>query len=141
MASNKIFIYSTLTSSTKYTRWEKKSSDLAKRNGSVLIQGGSNVAGKHLVTPRGVVTQVTEEQLAILESNKQFQRHVERGYIKIERHEAPTIEKAVSDMTQRDPSAPLVPEDFDAEQAAAPKTNKPKNAPKGEKAAPPPPKG
>lgn len=135
--AGKIFVYSTLTSSTKYTNWNKGPGDLAKRTGSVLIQGGSNVANKHLVTPRGVVTEVSEEQLKILESNETFKRHKARGYIKVERIKAETIEKAVSDMVQRDPSAPLVPEDYDAEAAAAPKTNKPK----GEKAAPPPPKG
>lgn len=132
--AGKIFIYSTLTSSTKYTNWSKGPGDLAKRTGSVLIQGGTNVANKHLVTPRGVVTEVSEDQLKILQGDKSFQRHVARGFIKVERIKAETIEKGVSDMVQRDPSAPLVPDDFDEEAAAAPKSGRSRG-----RTAPPPP--
>jgi hypothetical protein len=136
--SEKIFIYSTLTASQKYTQWKKGKADLSTRDKSVYIQGGSNVPDKHLVTPRGVVTEVTADQLAVLESNPSFKRHKERGFIKVERHKAETMEKAVSDMVQRDPSAPLVPDDYNADDAEkGPKTNKAKT----DKAAPPPPKG
>lgn len=118
------FVVSTLTANMKYTNWEKGASDLKRRARSVLIQGGSNVANKHLVTPRGVITKVSAEQVEILESNPSFKRHKERGYVKVEKYKA-AVEKMVSDMESRDLSAPLTPDDYNAEDAAAPKTNKP----------------
>jgi hypothetical protein len=121
---SKNYIYSTLTSSVRYALWKKGGQDLKVKDSEVLIKGGANVADKNFVTPQGVITIVTDEQLAALEENKVFRRHRARGFLTVVRDaKKAEVEEVVSDMVGRDPSAPLVPEDYDAENAAAPKVN------------------
>jgi len=129
---SKIYVWSTLTADQRYTLWKKGGADLQIKDRGVLIKGGANVANKHLQTPRGVMTQVTAEQLEILEACPSFLRHKERGFIKVEQVEV-AVEKVISDMVQRSPDAPLVPEDYEPEKAAAIKTNLPPKPPKGVK--------
>lgn len=120
----KIFIYSTLTQSNEYSVWVKGGADLKQRAQKVIIKGGANIANKHLVTPRGVVTEVTEDELALLEGNKVFQRHKQRGFIVVDRAtKAADVEKVVPDMVGRDMSAPLVPQDYELENKKAPTSN------------------
>lgn len=118
------FIYSTLTASQRYQTYNKpkdaRGMPSATRD-SILIQGGTNVADKNFVTPRGVVTKVSAEQLKELQENSLFKTHVENGYITVEDKEVDK-DKVVADLTQRSPDAPLVPEDF--KDGKAPETNK-----------------
>lgn len=73
---------------------------------------------KHMVTPRGVVTEVTPEELAELRNNEVFKLHLSNGFLQIS--EAKTdVEKAAADMTGRDQSAPIVEQD---EEMPAPAT-------------------
>ena len=127
-------VYSTLTANQEYTQWKNNpSNDIRVKGNSVLINGGSNLANKVLVTPRGVATIVSDEELAFLRENKVFQRHVERGYITVqEGTDRPEVEKGASDLVGRDESSPLVPEDFENvpgvqphESSEAPKTKIP----------------
>ena len=132
MAKDSNVIYSTLTSSQRYTKW-RTGSDVHSVDKEVLIKGGANVADKAFTTPKGVVTIVTDAQLALLESNPSFNRHVERGFILVEKGKSQgDVEKAISDMVGRDDSAPLVDADF--AEGKAPKTS-------GSDAPPPPPSG
>lgn len=106
------FIFSTLTNDQVYATWKQADGTrLPVRDQQVKINGGTGVASKHFVTPRGVVTEVTAEQLAILEKVPAFQRHKERGFLSIEdkRHD---VEKVAADLKPNDDSAPLTPEDF-----------------------------
>lgn len=112
------YIYSTLSSDQLYTLWitPKNEGMLPKKKSQVLIKGKANVADKNFITPRGMVTSVSDEELKQLEANSQFRKHVERSFIKVEAKKA-NVDKAVKDMEARDASAPLTADSFKAEDA------------------------
>lgn len=105
------YVYSTATCDIAYGVWIKGGNDLPIRTRAIVIKGGAGVANKHLITPRGVVTEVSDEELALLEQDEAFQRHVEHGFIRVERAKIDP-EKVAADMTGRDEASPLVPQDF-----------------------------
>ena len=115
------YIFSTLANDNEYTGYEKGGGDLPRVSRKVLIKGGAGVAGRdqRMLTPRGVVTEVTDDEYAFLKTNTVFERHVKNGFIKVE-DRAADPEKIAADMTGRDASAPLVDADFEAEGRAAP---------------------
>lgn len=105
------YIYSTMTTGVRYVEYSHGNNDMPVVESFVDIAGGANVPDKHLVTPSGVVTKVTSEQLALLERNELFKRHRENGFIIVDTVKVDPEVKA-SDMEQRDDSSPLTPEDF-----------------------------
>lgn len=111
---DKYYIYSTLASDNAYTNYENGGADLPVALPAVLIHGGAGVANDRFVTPRGVVTEVTGEQLDYLRRNPVFLMHEKNGYILVDSNRADP-DQVAADMTGRDVSAPLVPQD-----AAAP---------------------
>ncbi len=109
-----VFIYSTLTGSHKYPIYRKQregGDTLPTMESYVLIHGGANLATKHLVTPKGVVTKITDEEYERLKSNLAFGRHLKRGYLTVEDYDY-TVDEVVADMTPKDGSAPLTPDDY-----------------------------
>lgn len=130
-----IFIYSTLTCDNAYTNYGPGGGDIPIAEPSILIKGGANAADKRIVTPYGVVTEVTEDQLASLEKNADFQLHKKNGFITVSTSKKDP-EVVAADMTPRSPDAPLVegdyeePDEEDEEQLKvttnAPKPKKPK---------------
>jgi len=116
------YIFSTATNSTTYNVYEKTGNNLNASKKRITINGGHGRINKSLITPQGVATQVTDEELAVLEANPTFKRHVERGYLRVSKAKA-DAEKVSSDMTQRDKSAQLVDGDFKDEKQK-PKVNK-----------------
>ena len=105
---SKIFVYSTLTCDQRYTNYAQGGGDVPVVVGSVFIKGGTGVADARLTTPRGVVTEITEEELAILETNEGFKQHRKNGFVEVSTSKVDP-EKAAADMEGRDASAPLVP--------------------------------
>lgn len=115
------YIFSTLTASQVYTRTAPGGADLPVTVAEVFIAGGSNVPDKYLRTPLGVMTPVTDEEMAVLTENPVFQMHMKNGFITIT--ESPAEPEVVAaDMETRDESAPLVDSDFND----LPEDNKPK---------------
>lgn len=112
MSSKFVFVVSTLSAPQLYQNWKVGAADLPIPDGAaVRIEGGANVASKNLVTPRGVVTKVTEEQYAYLLANRHFQDHVAKGFIEV--MEAPVDgDTAAASLESKDKSAPLTPDDF-----------------------------
>lgn len=110
--SKKHYIYSTLASDVSYTTYKDGGADLPVVEGQILIAGGTGVAGKHLVTPQGVATPVSAENLARLRENEVFKLHEANGFIKVSDHKE-DAEIVAADMTTRDESAPLVDADFE----------------------------
>lgn len=115
------FVYSTLANSNRYVQFRKGGGDLpVPVDEGVLIVGGAGVQTRNLLTPRGVATQVTDEQLAYLMDVPLFNLHVQNGFITTEagREDA---EAVAANMSADDPSRPLEPGDFEAgEEAATP---------------------
>lgn len=107
------YIYSTLTNDQNYVDYERPSDKnmLPLVKSKIFIKGGTGVSNKHFITPRGTVTQVSDEEYSILEKNLEFQKHVKGGHIKAEKR-AYAPEKVASDMESSDKSAPLTPENY-----------------------------
>lgn len=107
------WVYSTATNDTQYREYgppRKSAPPVVKRK--VLIKGGANrPAFRTLVTPYGVGTEVTEEELAFLESNKSFQRHKDAGYVSVTAKKVDP-ERPAANMEKRDGAAPFVEADF-----------------------------
>lgn len=110
------FIASTLTASQKYATWSYPQGEqgMPQIQRYVLIQGGANVPPKTLVTPLGAVTEVSDSDLELLENNHTFCTHRENGYVKVLKKN-PGADVAAQDLTAKDASAPLTPDDFGGE--------------------------
>lgn len=81
----------------------------------VTIKGGANVKDRFsLATPTGMVTEVTDEELAFLQANPHFQRHVKAGFMKVMKQE----KLSTKDMAEKDASAQIT----DAEHASRSET-------------------
>lgn len=114
------YVYSTMTCDVEFRLYKKNSSkDLSQvekdskgKPIKVLIKGGNGVANKVLYTPKGAVTEVTEEQLEMLKNDLTFQRREKRGFISYDKKEVKP-EKKAKDMAEKDASAPITPEDFE----------------------------
>lgn len=108
-------VYSTLAVDMTYAAWRKGPDGRAieqVHEQSVHINGGAGIASRHLITPLGVHTQITDEQAELLEADPTFRLHKANGFIRVE-DDRVDVEKVVADMTARDESAPLVPEDYE----------------------------
>lgn len=109
------YVYSTATCSGTYVEYKP---DNDKGHGhsvplkQVTINGGHGVATKHLVTPKGVVTKVTDEELEFLLKNQAFQRHMKAGFMSYDNKKVEPEKKAESMNLKGDNSAPLTPADF-----------------------------
>jgi len=110
-ASDVLYVYSTLANDQKYIQWERGGSDMHVQARSVLVKGGAGVTDKRIVTPLGVVTEISAEDAALLENNPLFRRHAQKGYVRIDRVKADP-EKVAADMNRIDPSAPKTPADY-----------------------------
>lgn len=109
------YVYSTLTDSMFYTFYvsnKDQFNDLPVITKKIHIKGGANVATKQLVTPLGVVTEVSDEDLALLQHHPIFQLHEKNGFIKVDGKKY-DVEKAVATMEKRDEASPLTPQDYE----------------------------
>lgn len=108
------FVYSTLAAPQAYTSYVKNSDkELSIVEKTVLIKGGARVMeAKNIMTPRGVVTEVSDEELKCLMENPVFKMHMENGFITVEEKEK-KVEKVTKDMNQKDKSRPVTPDDFE----------------------------
>lgn len=115
------YIFSTLSNDQHYSSWVNAGESGKMIEKQVLIKGGANVMNRHFLTPQGVPTQVSDEELQFLENNAMFKRHKGRGFITVESKKY-DAEKVASGMKNRDLSSPLTPADYAGRGKAAPKT-------------------
>lgn len=112
---SKIYVYSTLTAGQEYTGWAKGANDIPRAQKSVKINGGANLASRHLsstlVTCAGAITEISAEDEAFLREHPIFKLHQANGFVRIDKKEM-TAEKAASEMQKRDASAPDTPADI-----------------------------
>ena len=102
-------VYSTLSNDNTYIHRQfsddKDSPPLPVELGRVTIKGGANVAGKFFITPMGVKTDVSENDMEWLREDEGFKNHVEKGFLRIEQRNY-DVERIVADMELADKSAP-----------------------------------
>lgn len=107
------YVYSTATNDGYYCDYEEGGADLPTLKRKILIKGGANRGGKGLITPLGVGTRVTDEELEFLEKHEAFNRHKKRGFLTVVKaKKAPDADKVAKDMTEKDASAPLTADDY-----------------------------
>lgn len=92
--ANPIYIYSTLAASQDY----------GTTVGMVRIEGGANVTSKHMFTPRGVCTEVTDVELEALRAHDVFAAHLKNGFLHIDVKEV-KADKVAEDMNADDKGA------------------------------------
>lgn len=120
------YITSTLTTPVEYTLYKDLPGKARAVAASVRINGGANVADKRtIVTPQGVCTQVTDEQLELLRKHPLFKEHEKKGYVAVvETRYKEDAEKAAKDLQPKDGSAPKTPQDYEEKKAKKPKVKK-----------------
>ncbi len=109
------YVYSTLTNGQRFVKYENMGNDLPVVVASVEINGGAGVARKQtLLTPYGVRTDISADQMDFLNQNAMFKKMVAGGWLTVTKATGWGVDPdaIAADMSQRDGSAPLVPADF-----------------------------
>lgn len=114
------YILSTMGCGVNYAIYGKTAGGLPVVKREIVVNGGAGVINKALITPQGVVTKVSDEELELLESNPLFRMHKAGGYVKVQKSE----KTDTKDMTQKDASAQLVESDYTSKKKKAPKVAK-----------------
>ena len=115
------YVYSTGSADTVFAFYEKNlSGGVSVVRHKILIKGGHGVAGKDLVTPYGVKTEVSDEELELLKNHVVFKRKVANGFLTIVTGKAEDASKVAEDMVGKDRSAPLTPKDFESKNPGSP---------------------
>jgi len=109
------FIYSTTTCSNTFAVFAPKTdpNSLSRVVKRIEILGGHGMKNpKGIDTPQGVVTKVSDEDLALLEKMVGFRDQVNAGYLIVDNKKMDPSKKAAS-MNPKDGSAPMTPKDFE----------------------------
>lgn len=109
------YVYSTLTAGHMYTNWHAPNDTTMVRvivGKPVFIRGGANLANVENArfAPKGVMTEVTDEQMEYLEQNSVFRKHKKDGLITTSSERMDAEDVAKGDMQAKDNSAPLTPD-------------------------------
>lgn len=106
------YIFSTATTPIAFVQYsEKQKNRYPTVLRKVIIKGGANRTLKTLETPRGIVTEVSDDDLVFLSADPKFQGFVKRGFMTIA-GDKKDLDSALKGMTPKDKSAPMVAEDF-----------------------------
>lgn len=114
------YITSTMGCGVNYAIYGKTAGGLSVIKKEIVVNGGTGVINKLYATPNGVVTEVTDEELELLEAHPLFKKHKAAGYIKVQK----TEKVDTTDLQEKDKSAQLVEKDFTKKGKKAPKVNK-----------------
>lgn len=119
------YITSTMSASVSYAIYGKTAGGLSVIKKEIVIEGGANVMNKKLLaTPNGVVTKVTDEDLALLEEHPLFKIHKENGFVRVSKSnpQEDVMKVDTGDMQDKDASAQRVDSDYTKKGKKAPKT-------------------
>ncbi len=121
-AGRHYFVYSTLSTDQAYTKWQPNPDAPIPKDPAqnapppikvceILIRGNYGMADEFMRTSLGQRTEISAEQLAILETIPVFVAHRKRGFITV-KDAAHDVEKVVADMARSDRSMPITPSHF-----------------------------
>lgn len=106
-----MYIISHESASVEFPKWIRTKTGLDAQ-GSVTIKGGAFVINKKTMeTPKGVITEVTKEELDFLKTQALFKEKVESGSYEIVENEKKA--KASSKRGKKDKGAQLTAKDFE----------------------------
>lgn len=100
------YVFSTLATDMNYTIYAPGGGDIPVKERHINVKGGAGVANDRLITPLGVMTEIADEDVTVLEAHPVFKVHKQNGFVCIEKKKADP-EKIAANMTSRDNSAPL----------------------------------
>lgn len=113
-----IYVYSTMSADVAYVKFNASPAGVKTPAKKIVIAGKANIADKRLDTPKGKVTEVSDEDYTSLQEIPLFQLHVKNGFIKVESRKK-EVEKVVGvDMSAKDKSAPKTPKDYKGKKSA-----------------------
>lgn len=106
-----MYIVSHESASVEFPRWVRTKTGVDAQ-GSVIINGGAGVINKKTMeTPKGVVTEITKEDLEFLKTQTLFNEKVESGSYEIVDNEKKAKES--SRKGKKDKGAQLTAKDFE----------------------------
>jgi hypothetical protein len=118
------YIVSKLAAGMEYAFYTKAANGKQIRQGCITVHGGAGVANrKTLVTPQGVLTQVTADEVKKLRANPLFAQHEKDGFMKVLDKDPRDADKAAADL-RRDPGDQLTSGDYQAAGKNAPETGR-----------------
>lgn len=105
------YIVSHESSSVEFPKWIRTKTGVDAQ-GSVLINGGAGVINKKTMeTPKGIITEVSEEDLKFLKTQSLFNEKVKNGSLEIVESEKKAKES--SKKGKKDKGAQLTAKDFE----------------------------
>lgn len=110
------YIYSTLPTDQAIAVYTERGDGTQHAIRHILIKGGGQIPVPHGIgfeTPMGVVTPVSDEDLAALKQDFTFNHFISEGFFKLDSKKV-DVEKAAGDMNVDVPSAPMSESDIDA---------------------------
>lgn len=107
-----VYITSRLSSGVDYAFYGKTPGGINKVEKTISIKGGSDVVDKKtLLTPQGVVTELSKDDLDLLKTHPVFKMHLENGYITINENEKAAIK--AGEKLEVDKSSQITDEDYE----------------------------
>lgn len=106
-----MYIVSHESASVEFPKWVKTKTGV-DANGSIIINGGAGVINKKTMeTPKGVITEITKEDLEFLKTQSLFNEKVANGSYEIVENEKKAKES--SKKGKKDKGAQLTAKDFE----------------------------
>ena len=84
----KAYVFSTLACDQRYISYVTSPGGMATEERSVFVKGGTGVANDRIITPIGVMTEIDESEIALLEENPVWKIHASGGYVQIQKSKA-----------------------------------------------------
>lgn len=107
-----VYITSRLAGGVDYAFYKKNPGGINIVDKTISIKGGSDVVDKKtLITPMGVVTELSKDDFDLLKTHPVFKTHLENGYITIKDNEK-AAEKA-GEKLEIDKSSQITEEDYE----------------------------
>lgn len=107
------YIVSHAAASCEFPRWVRTPNGVTAES-AVLIKGGADVIDKKTMeTPKGVITEVSDEELEFLKKQDLFNKKVAAGYYEIVESETKAKKQAKTRTVKKDKGAQLTAKDFE----------------------------
>ncbi|MDR0676252.1 MAG: hypothetical protein LBF97_04335 [Elusimicrobiota bacterium] len=126
-----IQILSTLSNDQNYTTYKKGLNGTYIVDKVITIKGKANISNKNLITPKGVLTSINDEDLVLLEKNSSFQTHKSNKFITVlQKNEGENLigreitDKEIknNELEGKDQSSPNTPDTYKKQGKKVPKT-------------------
>lgn len=114
------YVTSKMGAGVIYAIYGKTAGGLPFVQKEIEVKGGTGVMNKNLITPEGVVTSLSDEDIELLKVNPLFKLHQENGYVRIHK----TEKAKLTDMQEKDNSAQKTASDYTKKGKKAPKVSK-----------------